>query len=220
MPEPGEAAGHLPLRRRPLATLAINSADMAFAKEAPVESLATRKVVISELDDMDELVRLHQARIRRLALFSTKDPDLADSIAQDTLMRAYRGRENFRGDCSVSTWITGIAINVTRDHLRSPRFKFWKQVQATGIDAQEMASFLPGREGTPEQAFLAKEKVKQLWKILDSLSGKQRTIFIMKFSEEMAIEEIAVALNMQATTVRTHLHRALKAVRSQLGAAQ
>ena len=109
---------------------------MAFAEDGRVES-PSRKAVISELDDIDELVRLHQARIRRLATFSTGDPDLADSITQDTLLRAYRGRENFRGDCSVSTWITGIAINVTRDHLRSPRFKFWKQVQTTGIDAHE-----------------------------------------------------------------------------------
>lgn len=202
-----------------MATVAINSTEMAFANEAPVESQATRKIVIGELDDIDELVRLHQARIRRLAMFSTNDPDLADSITQDTLMRAYRGRENFRGDCSVSTWITGIAINVMRDHLRSPRFKFWKQVQTSGIDAQEMASLLPGNSGTPEQDLLAKEKVRQLWKVLETLSAKQRTIFIMKFSEEMAIEEIAAALHMQATTVRTHLHRALKAVRSQLGAA-
>lgn len=201
-----------------MSTLAINTTEMAFAQEPPLES-PTRKVVISELDDINELVRVHQARIRRLAMFSTGDPDLADSITQDTMLRAYRGRENFRGDCSVSTWITGIAINVTRDHLRSPRFKFWKQVQTTGIDAQEMSSFLPSPQGTPEQSLLAREKVQQLWKILESLSVKQRTIFFMKFSEEMAIEDIAQALNMQSTTVRTHLHRALKAVRSQLGAA-
>lgn len=201
-----------------MATLALRSSEMAFGDEARVESLAMEKSVISELDDIDELVRVHQARIRRFAMFSTGDPDLADSIAQDTLLRAYRSRENFRGDCSVTTWLTGIAINVTRDHLRSPRFKFWKQVQNTGIDAQEIASFLPSGSRTPEQAILAREKVKELWKILETLSEKQRTIFIMRFIEEMAIEDIAHTLSMQSTTVRTHLHRALKAVRGRLGA--
>lgn len=191
---------------------------MAFANDPQVESLATRKAVISELDDIDELYRVHHARIRRFAMFSTGDPDLADSIAQDTLLRAFRGRENFRGDCSVNTWLTGIALNVTRDHLRSPRFKFWKQVQTTSIDAQEMASYLPSGAGTPEQALLAKEKVTEMWKVLATLSTKQRTIFVMKFTEELSIEEIASVLNMQPTTVRTHLHRALKTVRSQLGA--
>lgn len=200
-----------------MATLALNSTEMAFINEPQLESLATRKAVISELDDIDELVRVHQARIRRFAMFSTGDPDLAESITQDTLFRAYRSRESFRGDCSITTWLTGIAINVARDHLRSPRFKFWKQVQTTGIDAQEMASFLPSGGGTPEQTLLAKEKVKELWKILQTLSVKQRTIFMMRFSEEMSIDEIADILGMQSTTVRTHLHRALKTVRSSLG---
>ena len=144
-----------------MASLAMSSAQMAFANDTQVESLATRKAFISELDDIDELFRTHHARIRRFAMFSTGDTDLADSIAQDTLLRAYRGRENFRGDCSITTWLTGIALNVTRDHLRSPRFKFWKQVQTTGIDAQEMASFLPSGAGTPEQVLMAKEKVQR-----------------------------------------------------------
>ena len=201
-----------------MGTMAWSANELAFAADSPLESLPARRPVISELDDIDELVRVHQARIRRFAIFSTGDPDLADSIAQDTLLRAYRGRENFRGDCSVTTWLTGIAINVIRDHLRSPRFRFWKQVQTTGIDAQEMASFLPSGSITPERALLAREKVKQLWQVLDTLSVKQRTIFMMKFSEEMSIEDISAVLDMKSTTVRTHLHRALKAVRGRLEA--
>jgi RNA polymerase sigma-70 factor (ECF subfamily) len=201
-----------------MGTLALSANELAFAADSPVESLPVRRPVISELDDIDELVRVHQARIHRFAVFSTGDPDLADSITQDTFLRAYRGRENFRGDCSVTTWLTGIAINVMRDHLRSPRFKFWKQVQSTGVDAHEMASFLPSGSTTPERTLLAREKVKELWQVLETLSIKQRTIFMMKFSEEMSIEEIGDVLQMKSTTVRTHLHRALKAVRSRLGA--
>ena len=201
-----------------MGTLALSANELAFPADSPVESLPARRPAISELDDIDELVRTHQARIRRFAIFSTGDPDLADSIAQDTLLRAYRGRENFRGDCSVTTWLTGIAINVIRDHLRSPRFKFWKQVQTTGIDAHEMASFLSSGATTPEKSLLAREKVQELWVVLATLSVKQRTIFTMKFSEEMSIEEIATALGSKSTTVRTHLHRALKTVRARLGA--
>ena len=71
---------------------------------------------------------------------------------------------------------------------------------------------------TPEKSLLAREKVQELWVMLASLSVKQRTIFTMKFSEEMSIEEIATALGSKSTTVRTHLHRALKTVRARLGA--
>ena len=180
--------------------------------------MAERARVISELDDIDELVRLHQARIRRFVTCSTGDPDLAETITQDTLLRAFKGRENFRGDCSISTWLTGIAINVTRDHLRSGRYKFWKQLKTTAVDVHEMASFLPSEAVSPERRILARERVKELYGVLENLSYNQRTVFLMKFSEEMSVDEISETLGMAVNTVRTHLHRALKAVRNKLGA--
>jgi RNA polymerase sigma-70 factor, ECF subfamily len=201
-----------------IGSLTLASFQMATDENARIKSSAAERLkTISELDDIDELVRVHQARIRRFVAYSTGDPDLAETITQDTLLRAYRGKENFRGDCSVSTWLTGIAINVTRDHLRSNRLQFWKQVQSKGLDANEMASFLPSDAVSPERQILAKERVKHLYKVLETLSYKQRTIFLMKFSEEMSVDEISEILGMAVNTVRTHLHRALKVVRGQLG---
>lgn len=174
----------------------------------------------TELDDIDGLVRTYRARILRFVTYSTGDPDLAETITQDTLLRAYRGRESFRGDCSVSTWLTGIAINVTRDHVRSARFKFWKQAHASALDVQEMASFLPGNETSPERRMLACEKVSQLHAVLKELSPNQRTVFAMKFFEEIPVNEISAMLHMPVNTVRTHLHRALSAVRARMGGNQ
>ena len=202
-----------------MATASLSTVRIASAQRPRLESARTERAgVIRELDDIDELVRLHQARIRRFVTCSTGDPDLAETITQDTLLRAYRGRENFRGDCSLSTWLTGIAINVTRDHLRSGRYKFWKHLKASALDVHEMASFLPSEAVSPERRILAKERIKELYVVLESLSYNQRTIFLMKFSEEMSVEEISQILGMAVNTVRTHLHRALKAVRSKLGA--
>ena len=191
---------------------------LASDESLEIESSATERFrAISELDDIDELVRVHQARIRRFVTYSTGDPDLAETITQDTLLRAYRGRESFRGECSISTWLTGIAINVTRDHMRSNRLRFWREVQSKGLDAHEMASFLPSDAISPEREMLAKERVKQLYKVLETLSYNQRTIFLMKFTEEMSVDEISEILGMAVNTVRTHLHRGLKAVRGRLG---
>src|SRR5579862_6910768 len=168
-----------------MATLTLSTSRLASLPRPRIESpRAERTRVISELDDIDELVRLHQARIRRFVACSTGDPDLAETITQDTLLRAFRGRESFRGDCSLNTWLTGIAINVTRDHLRSGRYKFWKQLKATAVDVHEMASFLPSEAVSPERRILAKERVKELYAVLENLSYNQRTIFLLKFSEE------------------------------------
>jgi RNA polymerase sigma-70 factor (ECF subfamily) len=175
---------------------------------------------ISELDDIDELVRVHRARLLRFATYTTGDPDLAETITQDTLLRAYNAREGFRDESSVKTWLTGIALNVIRDHLRTKKYKFWRQVKSSAIDVNDMASFIAAGGSNPEAQLLAKEKVKRLSKAIETLSQNQRTIFLMKFSEEMSVGEISEGLKMPASTVRTHLHRALKAVRSQLGEKQ
>jgi RNA polymerase sigma-70 factor (ECF subfamily) len=163
------------------------------------------------------LARAHRARIFRFAAYSTGDPDLAETIAQDTLLRAYNSRGEFRAESSVKTWLTGIAINVMRDHLRTKKYKFWRQVKASAIDVQEMASLIPAPGLNPESLLLAREKVTQLSQVLETLSHNQRTVFLLKFSEELSVDEISKAMGMAVSTVRTHLHRALITVRIQLG---
>jgi RNA polymerase sigma-70 factor, ECF subfamily len=202
-----------------MATYAASGFDLAATPDPAIESSLTGRVrPIRELDDIDALSRAHRARLIRFAAYATNDPDLAETVAQDTLLRAYNGRENFRGDCSVGTWLTGIAINVLRNHQRTERYKFWKKVKSTAVDVHEMASFLPADGASPEARLLAKEKVKQLAEVLKTLSNNQRTIFLMRFTEEMEVADISEVLGMQLNTVRTHLHRALTTVRSRLGA--
>lgn len=194
---------------------------MAYARLSAVESsLPRRDAAISELDDIDALEKKHGARLRRFVTYSTGDPDLAETVAQDTLLRAYNGRLNFRGECSVNTWLTGIAVNIVREHQRSVRFKFWKQVRTTAVDVDEMASFIPSDAISPERHLLARERVKTLYAVVETLSPNQRTIFLMKFMEELSVEEISTMLAMGPNTVRTHLHRALKAVRARMGGEQ
>ncbi len=172
---------------------------------------------VSELEDIDLLVRTYRARILRFVTFSTGDPDLADTIAQDCLLKAYNARASFRGDASVQTWLTSIAVNLIRDHQRTRKFKFWRQAKATAVDVSDVASFVASAGSTQEARLIAKEQVARLAGVLEGLSLNQRTVFVMKFTDEMELQEIAEALGMPINTVKTHLHRAVKAVRAQLG---
>jgi len=58
---------------------------------------------VSELEEIDGLVRIYRPRLLRFVTFSIGDQDLAESIVQDCFLRAYNARESFRGDCTVST---------------------------------------------------------------------------------------------------------------------
>jgi RNA polymerase sigma-70 factor (ECF subfamily) len=172
---------------------------------------------ISELDDIEALVRTYRPRLLRFVTFSIGDPDLAESITQDCLLKAYNGREKFRGDCSVNTWLTSIAVNLIRDQQRLQKFRFWRQARATAIDVSDAAHFLPSHESSAEARLLAIEKTAQVQDALKNLSANQRAIFLMRFVEEMDLAEIASTIQMPINTVKTHLHRALKAVRAQVG---
>ena len=85
------------------------------------------------------------------------------------------------------------------------------------MDVNDVASFIKAEGTSPEAQLIARQKVARLAEVLKTLSPNQRTVFIMKFSEEMDLQDISEALRMPINTVKTHLHRALKAVRSQLG---
>ena len=171
----------------------------------------------SELDDIDALVRTYRPRLLRFVTFSIGDPDLAESITQDCFLKAYNGRDKFRGDCSVNTWLTSIALNLIRDQQRLQKFRFWRQARATAIDVSDAANFLASNESSAEARILAIERTEQVQVALGNLSVNQRAIFLMRFAEDMDLSEIAAAISMPINTVKTHLHRALKAVRAEVG---
>jgi RNA polymerase sigma-70 factor (ECF subfamily) len=185
--------------------------------EASMIHLGSKVNMISELDDIDELVRVYRSRVLRYVVYSIKDQDLAETITQDCFLKAYAGRASFRGDCSVSTWLMSIANNLMRDRLRTRKVQFWRKAAATSLDITEMAAFLPSGESTAENSLLARERLQRVVDALDELSVNQRAIFIMKFSEEMDPTEIAQAIGMPVNTVKTHLHRAITAIRKHLG---
>jgi RNA polymerase sigma-70 factor, ECF subfamily len=190
---------------------------MQLALDPDIIACVTGEPTLTELNDIEALDRIYRSRLLRFVAYSTGDPDLAETIVQDCLLKAYNGRDSFRGDCAVYTWLAHIALNLVRDHQRTRKFQFWRKVHSTAPDISEMSSLLPSHESSPESQMLARERAQQVSVALETLSVKQRTIFLMRFIEEMDLQEICQATGMQISTVKTHLHRAVKAVRFKLG---
>ena len=190
---------------------------MQLALEVTMQNVQAAERSSSELDDIDALVRTYRPRLLRFVTFSIGDADLAESITQDCFLKAYNGRGNFRGDCSVNTWLTSIAVNLIRDQQRLQKFRFWRQARATAVDVSDAAHYLPSNESSAENRILAIEKTEQVQEALEKLSANQRSIFLIRFAEEMDLAEIAETIHMPINTVKTHLHRALKAIRTQVG---
>ena len=169
---------------------------------------------VLELEDFERLMEEYRTRVFRFVFASVRDMDLAETLTQDCFWNAYRNRKAFRGGCSVSTWLIRIAINLIRDHTRTRRFQFWKNAQRVHID--DLQSW-PIRSTSPEERASVNEQVQAVWEATKTLSEKQRTVFVLRFVEELDISEIAQSLGLTENAVNVHLFRAVRGIRKRLG---
>lgn len=166
--------------------------------------------------DFDAAVRECRPRIFRFFLSSLRDPDTAAELTQDCFLRAHRNWSRFRGDSSIATWLTRIAINIQNDYWRNRRLQFWRSLHSNSSELDEVCEWVPSGERSAEQQMLAREQVGWVWKAVAALRERQRTIFLLRFVEELSLAEIATATGLHEGTVKAHLFRALRAVREKL----
>ena len=176
--------------------------------------MGTAEAIAAE--EFARVVERHRPQIFRFLLASTRDVDLAETLTQDCLLKAHRNWSSFRGESSAMTWLMRIAINLQKDHWRNRRLQFWRQTRTNAVDLDEASEWLPGRDSSVEQQMLAKEQVGHVWKAVEGLSERQRTVFLLRFVEEQELSEIAQATGLSEGTVKAHLSRALARVRTEL----
>ena len=167
--------------------------------------------------DFVSIVENHRLQIFRFLLASTRDVDLAETLTQECFLKAHRNWSHFRGDSSAMTWLMRIAINLQKDHWRNRRMQFWRQASTNKVDLGEASEWLPSGERSVEQKMLARERVAQVWRAVEGLSERQKTIFLLRFVEELELSEIAQSTGLSEGTVKAHLSRALARVRVELG---
>lgn len=169
---------------------------------------------VNPLEDLENVVALYQPRVFRFLLATLRDRDAAETLTQETFLRAWSARASFREDCAVGTWLIRIALNLARDHTRTGRFRFWKNIAAHAVDVADVAAFVPSCEASSESRLIAQQQVAAIWETVAGLSQRQRTIFALRFLEEMDIPEIAEATGLPLGTVKSHLYRALNVIRT------
>jgi RNA polymerase sigma-70 factor, ECF subfamily len=168
----------------------------------------------AEIDDFEQLVQQYRTRVFRFVFASVHDMDLAETLTQDCFWNAYRHRKAFRGDCSINTWLMRIAVNLVRDQTRSRRFQFWRK--ASRVGTEEVHAW-PDQSISPEDRAAVTEQVQAVWEATKTLSERQRTVFLLRFIEDLEISEIAASTGLTENAVNVHLFRAVRGIRKRLG---
>ncbi len=183
-------------------------------------AIEKREQAMLELADFDEVVRVYRPRILRFLLSSLADRDAAESLTQECFLKAWSARHQFRGESSLSTWLTRIAVNLMRDHLRSRSLRFWQKTRGSSLDVMDISDWVPDGRSSPESLAVARDSVAAVWRAVGDLSAQQRTVFVLRFVEEMELDEIAGTIGMNLSTVKSHLYRALAIIRERMGGAR
>lgn len=158
----------------------------------------------SYLQDEDGFARLLDDwgdRLLRLCTLYLKDVHLAEDAVQETLIKAWRNADKFRGDGSEITWITRIAINVCKSYLRAP----WKRRRAPAEELERL--FAPTADPQVDDA---------LPRAILALSRPYREVIILYYYQELKAREIADILQVDVSTVTARLSRARKQLREAL----
>jgi RNA polymerase sigma-70 factor, ECF subfamily len=137
--------------------------------------------------------------------------DLAEELAQETFVRAYKGIPSLKDDTKLSTWLFGIAKNVARESLRS-RIKENNKVDMENDSVMELSD----KELLPDGRLLGKELNRVIHEALSTLDEDRREVFTLKVFHQRSYEEIAEITGFSIPKLKTDLHRARAEMRRRI----
>ncbi len=154
-----------------------------------------------------ELVRRHQGKVRALLLRLCGDRSLADDLAQEVFLRAYRGLVGFEGRSSFGTWVYRISYNVYLNYRARTR------------SYAALPEDYDARAAAPDDALSAprSDLRRDLEAAIVELPERYRAVIVLYYLQEVSYPEIAEILELPLGTVKTHLHRAKRMLRHHMG---
>lgn len=177
--------------------------------------LIARVVVQDDRHAFSELVRRYQSAVRSTLRRLTAGNDaLADDLAQETFLLAYRNLKSFRQEARFSTWLYRIATNAFFADARKRKEALLGDADATLADEDE-----PRGEGSDDTTRMANLRL-DMTQALALLSEGERAAIVQCYHNDLSHEEAAYVLNCPVGTVKTHILRGKEKLRARLAAWQ
>jgi RNA polymerase sigma-70 factor, ECF subfamily len=182
------------------------------------ELTLVRRVQQGDASAFYDLVRPYERALFLATVGLVKNDADAEDVAQEAVLKAFKGISHFRGDSKFSTWLIQIAINEAKMKLRKDRRHLYESIEEGR--ASEDGDYIPRdfsdwRE-IPSQCLERKEVRDALNKALNSLGEKYRSVLILRDVQQLSIIETAQVLGISEANVKTRLSRARLQLRDAL----
>lgn len=142
----------------------------------------------------------------------------AEDVVQEAYVRAYERIDSFRGESSLATWLTRIALNEAYGRLRKRHDRVDIEQDEALLRASAQVLAFPGHalEADPADAAARAQMRRLLEQAVDALPEAFRLVYVLREVEGCSVEETAEALGLREETVKTRLHRARRRLREAL----
>jgi RNA polymerase sigma-70 factor (ECF subfamily) len=183
---------------------------------APVESgdaELVRRALARDEAAVRVIMQANNRRLYRLARGILRNDGEAEDVVQEAYVRAFTHLESFRGDCSLSTWLSRIAMNEALGRLRRRRPAVELDSLPQGALEAEIIQFPLSAAADPEKSMAQREIQAVVEHAIDELPEAFRLVFITRVIEGMNVEETAEILSLKPETVKSRLHRARNMLR-------
>lgn len=161
-------------------------------------------------DLIERLIELYQHRLFRYLLFLTGSRDLAQDLFQETWLRVLERGSQYSGRSRFDTWMFSIARNLTLDRARKRTPVSLDELVGPEVDRpMELAGNTP----SPFDYFQSGERAARMGHALLNLDPLYREVLVLRFHEELSLEEIAQVSGARLSTVKSRLYRGMAALR-------
>jgi RNA polymerase sigma-70 factor (ECF subfamily) len=165
-----------------------------------------------------ELVESQQRRAVRIAYHYLRDAHDADEAVQDAFIKVFTHIATYREQWPFEVWFTRILINACLDLRKARARRLRWTIPANAADERPPAE-PRALQPTPEERILSGERVTRINTAVDRLPDRQRTVFTMCHIAELSTRDVGQSLGLSEATVRVHLFRAVRKLRTILSAA-
>jgi RNA polymerase sigma-70 factor (ECF subfamily) len=166
---------------------------------------------------LDELIVRYQHRLLRYLLYLTSNREMAEDLFQEVWMRVLVRGAQFNGQARFDTWLFTIARNLVIDHRRKRTMSSLDELFDVGGDDDRPMSFeLADGEPTPFESFSNLEDRERIAAALLQLDTLHREVLVLRFHEELSLEEISKVTRAPLSTVKSRLYRGLAAIKPKI----
>lgn len=155
----------------------------------------------------EELVRRHEEAIYGLVARLSGQAEVAEEIAQDVFVQAWRHIDRFRGDAKVSTWLYRIAINLCRDR-HDGREARGRRLETSLEETMQAGAAFASPDGAPDERIEEEEAAAGFRRALAALDEEHRAAFLLRHQEGLTPAEIARITGISEANAKVRVHRA------------